>query len=112
MHGQRADGGGEDGQTELPAEELEARVGRGVGADGVHVHEDLLPGVVVAGGAVAGTLGAGAGHGIAAGLAVAHRAGLAIGAYISARFFEYVLVIPDLSSLICIMYNCANKKIM
>ena len=61
------------------AQEVKAHIGGGVGAKGVHIDADLLPLVKVPGGHVAGVLAAGAGHGIAAGTAVADRAGLAVG---------------------------------
>ena len=74
-----AQGRGEDGSHELVAQEVKAHIGGGVGAKGVHIDADLLPLVKVPGGHVAGVLAAGAGHGIAAGAAVADRAGLAVG---------------------------------
>ena len=77
----RAHGCGEDGQVHLMAEEVIRGVHAGVFADGVHVDAQLLPLLVVADGAGADALGAGAGHGVLAGKAVAHGTGLAEGAH-------------------------------
>ena len=74
----RAHRAGKDGQVILLTEKVEFGVHRAVFTDGVHVETDLLPGLVVAHRHGAGALGAGAGHGAAAGLAVAHRTGLAV----------------------------------
>ena len=76
----RAHRASKDGQVVLLTKKVEFGVHRAVFTDGVHVEADLLPGLVVAHRHGAGSLGAGAGHSAAAGLAVAHRAGLAIGA--------------------------------
>jgi hypothetical protein len=60
-------------------QKLKAYIGVGIFAQRVHVHANLLPLVKVAGSGIAGVLAAGAGHGVAAGAAVAHRTGLAVG---------------------------------
>ena len=65
---------GKDGQVIGLAEEREAGIHRAVGADGVHVQKDILPGVVISGGNGPRPLGAGAGHGVFAGPSAAHRA--------------------------------------
>ncbi len=71
-------GTGEEGITELFAEEFQRGVGGAGFAEGIHVHTDLLPLAVVAHGSIANALGAGAGNAVAAGLAVADGAGLAL----------------------------------
>ena len=76
----RPHGTGEHGQGIGLAEEPERGVHRLVLADGVHVQINVLPGLIVADGHGAGALGAGAGDGVPAGQAVAHRTGLAAGA--------------------------------
>ena len=81
------------------AEQLHSRVDRLVRADGVHVDADLLPRIVVAGEAVAGRFCAGAGDLVAAGLAVAHRAGLAVRADTSACAFENLFVLHEGTSI-------------
>ena len=81
------------------AEQLHSRVDRLVRADGVHVDADLLPRIVVAGEAVAGGFCAGAGDLVAAGLAVAHRAGLAVRADTSACAFENLFVLHEGTSI-------------
>ena len=69
-------------------EHLKGDVGIGeVLAERVHVDAYLLPLVIVARRGVAGELAAGAGHGVAAGAAVAYRAGMA-GAHLAARGFK------------------------
>ena len=70
---------GEDGQVVGLAEQGKPGVHRAVFADGVHIQAHLLPGVVVPGGHGSRALGAGTGHGVFAGAAVAHRARLAVG---------------------------------
>ena len=81
------------------AEQLHSRVDRLVRADGVHVDADLLPRIVVAGEAVAGGFCAGAGDLVAAGLAVAHRAGLAVRADTSACAFKNLFVLHEGTSI-------------
>ena len=78
---QGAQGGGKHRERYLAAEEVEAGVHGLVFADGVHVHAQLLPLLVVADEAGADALGAGAGNGVLAGQSVAHGAGLAVGTY-------------------------------
>ena len=74
------------------AEEVEPGVHRLIVADGIHIHADLLPGRIVGGGHGAGALRAGAGHGCAAGPAVAHRAHLTVGAAAGAGSGEHFLI--------------------
>jgi hypothetical protein len=62
------------------AEHLKGDVGLHILAERVHVHEDLLPLVKIAGSRGPGVLAAGAGDGVAAGAAVADGAGFAVGA--------------------------------
>ena len=78
MHGQGAERGDEDRCGKGLAKALKGGIHLSVRAQSVHIHEYLLPLVVVAGGGVAGDLAAGAWHGIAAGSAVANGACLAM----------------------------------
>ena len=79
LHG--PDGGGKDGQGELLPKQGTGGIHRLHGADGVHVQENLLPGLIVAAGHGAGALGPGAGNGVFTTGAVTHGTGLA-GAHI------------------------------
>ena len=76
---------GKHGQGHLLAEEIIAGVHGHVLTDGVHVHAQLLPLLIVADEAGADSLGAGAGHGVLAGHAVAHGTGLAVGSHTGPR---------------------------
>ena len=69
---------GEEGVLEAAAEQLHVGVGGAVLAEGIHVHTDVGPLIIIADGRVAHALCAGAGDLILAGHAVAHRAGLAV----------------------------------
>ena len=82
--GHRPHGGREHRQGQLPPEELTAGVHGAVFADGVHVHTQLLPLLVVADGAGAQALGPGTWNGISAGHTVADGAGLAVGPHAGA----------------------------
>ena len=93
VHVDGAQRGGKDGGGKLAAKELKGDVGLGVGAEGVHIHAYLLPLVKVPGSHVAGVFAAGAGHGVAAGLAVAHGAGLAVGADAVSGGGQYLVVV-------------------
>ena len=82
LHG--AHGGGQHRQAQLQTEKVKGRVGRAIFADGVHLHADFLPLLIVALEGHAQSFGAGAGDGVAAGHAVAHGAGLAVGTHTGA----------------------------
>ena len=69
---------GEEGITELLAEELQRCIGSGYVADGVHMDPDVQPLGIVAHGGVTDALGAGTGDIVAAGLAVADGTCLAL----------------------------------
>ena len=69
---------GEEGVLEAAAEQLHVGIGGAVLAEGIHVHTDVGPLIIIADGRVAHTLCTGAGDLILAGHAVAHRAGLAV----------------------------------
>ena len=84
--------GGEHRQVQRPAEEVEGGVHRRVFADGVHVDAQLLPLLIVADKAGADALGAGAGDGVLAGQAVAHRTGLAVEAHGAPGLFQNFLI--------------------
>ena len=71
MHVYRAERGGEDRRSELPAEKLKGTVGLGIRAERVHIDADLLPFFIVARGGIAGIFAARARHRVAAGPAVA-----------------------------------------
>ena len=92
VHLQSAHGGGKHGQSELAAEQRHRGVGVLVLADGVHVDAQLLPLLVVADGAGAQALGAGAGNGILAGNAVANGARFAVGAHDAAGLLQNFLI--------------------
>ena len=83
---------GKHGQGHLLAEEIIAGVHGHVLADGVHVHAQLLPLLIVADEAGADSLGAGAGHGVLAGHAVAHGTGLAVGSHTGPRVGQDLLI--------------------
>ena len=79
VHQLCANGSDKNGSGKFVAEKLKAYVGIGIiGAESVHVDADLLPFVVVACCHITGELAAGAGHGVAAGAAVAYGAGFAV----------------------------------
>ena len=101
VHVQCAQGSGEDGGAEFPAEQGKGDVRGGVGAEGVHVDANLLPLVKVPGGHIAGVLAAGAGHGIAAGAAVADGASLTVGADTVPGGSQNLIVIHVLTLLFC-----------
>ena len=86
------------------AEQLHGRIDRFVRADGVHVDADLLPGVEVADKTVAGRFGAGAGDLVAAGLAVADRAGLAVRPDAGACAVENLFVLHEGTSVYLFLY--------
>ena len=96
----RAEGRGEDGSGKPMAEQLKGHIYLYVGAERVHVDEYLLPFIKVARGGVAGVLAAGAGHGVCAGSAVAHGAGLAVGADLIFRGGQNFIIIHILISLV------------
>ena len=74
----RAHRASEEGVLEAAAEQLHVGIGGAVLAEGIHVHTDVGPFIIIADGGVAHALCAGAGDLILAGHAVAHRAGLAV----------------------------------
>ena len=74
----RAHRAGEEGVLEAAAKQLHVGIGGAVLAEGIHVHTDVGPLIIIADGRVAHALCAGAGDLILAGHAVAHRAGLAV----------------------------------
>ena len=74
----RAHRAGEEGVLEAAAEQLHVGIGGAVLAEGIHVHTDVGPLIIIADGRVAHALCAGAGDLVLAGHAVAHRAGLAV----------------------------------
>ena len=92
MHIHGAQRGDEDRRGEAAAEKLEGHVGLDVLAERVHIHEDLLPFVIVARGGRAGELAARSGHIVAAGLAVAHGAGHAVRGGVLSRCFQDLFV--------------------
>ena len=67
-----------EGILEGFAKQLHTGVGGAVLAQGVHVHPDLRPLIIIADGRIAHALGTGAGDLVFAGHAVAHGAGLAV----------------------------------
>ena len=67
-----------EGILEGFAKQLHAGVGDAVLAQGVHVHPDLRPLIIIADGRIAHALGTGAGDLVFAGHTVAHGAGLAV----------------------------------
>ena len=67
-----------EGVLEAAAKQLHVGVGGAVLAEGIHIHTDVGPLIIIADGRVAHALCAGAGDLILAGHAVAHRAGLAV----------------------------------
>ena len=67
-----------EGIPEGFAKQLHTGVGGAVLAQGVHVHPDLRPLIIIADGRIAHALGTGAGDLVFAGHAVAHGAGLAV----------------------------------
>lgn len=94
-----AEGSGEDRRGEAMTEQLKGDVGIGeVLAERVHVDVYLLPLVIVARRGVAGELAAGAGHGVAAGAAVADGTCLAVGAYALSCGAENFVVIHGCTS--------------
>ena len=99
MHFHGTHGGGQHRQAQLRAEEIEGGVGGAVVADGVHLHAELLPLLVVALEGDAQTLGAGAGDGIAAGLAVTYGAGLAVRAHTGAGCLQNLVVVHGIAPL-------------
>ena len=74
----RAHRAGEEGVLEAAAKQLHVGIGGAVLAEGIHVHTDVGPLIIIADSRVAHALCAGAGDLILAGHAVAHRAGLAV----------------------------------
>ena len=91
IHG--AERGDKERRGEAAAEQLKGNIGiTDILAERVHVHEDLLPFVIVARGGIAGRLAAGTGDVVAAGLAVADRAGHAMRRCVLSGFFEYFFV--------------------
>ena len=86
------------------AEQLHSRIDRFIRADGVHVDADLLPGVEVADKAAAGRFGAGAGDLVAAGFAVADRAGLAVRPDAGACAVENLFVLHEGTSVYLFLY--------
>ena len=74
----RAHRAGEKGVLEAATEQLHVGVGSAVLAEGIHVHTDVGPLIIIADSGIAHALCAGAGDLILAGHAVAHRAGLAV----------------------------------
>ena len=95
----RAEGCGEDGGSKPMAEQFEGHIYLCIGAERIHVDEYLLPFIKVTRGGVAGVLAAGAGHGVCAGSAVAHGAGLAVGADLILRGGQDIIIIHILISL-------------
>ena len=67
-----------EGVLETATEQLHMGVGSAVLAEGIHVHTDVGPLIIIADSRIAHALCAGAGDLILAGHAVAHRAGLAV----------------------------------
>ena len=106
IHGaQRRD---EDRRGKLAAEELEGNVGIcDVLAERIHVHEDLLPLFIVARGGGAGEFAPGAGHVVAAGLAVADGAGHAVRGGVLSCFFQDLFVFHRVSLHACVV--CFDK---
>ena len=79
VHGHRPHRAGEEGVAEVLSEQLQGGVRIAALMDGVHVHPDLRPLIIIADGRIAHALGTGAGDLVFAGHAVAHGAGLAVG---------------------------------
>ena len=86
------------------AEQLHGRIDGFVRADGVHVDADLLPGVKVADKAAAGRFGAGAGDLVAAGFAVADRAGFAVRPDAGACAVKNLFVLHEGTSVYLFLY--------
>ena len=101
--GDGAHGGRKHRDVHFLTEQSEGGVHRLIFADGVHVHTQLLPLLVVTDKAGADALGAGAGHGILAGQTVAGGAGFAVGAHAGAGLIEYFFVCHD--DLLQMMYS-------
>ena len=74
------------------AEEVEGRVGGTVFPDGIQIHPQLLPLLVVPGKAGAGAFGAWAGDGILTRLTVAYGARLAVGSHTGAGVLQNFLI--------------------
>ena len=67
-----------EGIAEAFAEQLQRGVRCTAGAQGVHVHPDICPLIIIADGGIAHALGTRTGDLVFTGHAVAHRAGLAV----------------------------------
>ena len=95
------------------AEEGESRIRIAAGTQSVHVHPDLLPGVIVPDRRIAYTLGSGAGNRIAAGQAVADGARLAL-AHIAFGLGHCFLISHDVCTILMFCsvshYSTAEKK--
>ena len=79
-------------QGQPVAEEVEGCIGGTILADGIQIHPQLLPLLVVPGKAGAGALGAGAGDGILTRLSVTHGTRLAVGSHAGAGVFQNFLI--------------------
>ena len=83
---------GKEGVFELLAEQLQRSVRGAAGAQGVHVHPDVRPLIIIADGGIAHALGTRAGDLVLAGRTVAHRAGLAVFADAPDTSLSYILL--------------------
>ena len=97
LHG--AYGGGQNGQAQLLAEEVKGGIGGTVFADGVQLHANLLPLLIVALEGHAQALGAGTGDGVAAGPTIAYGAGLTVGAHAGTGRLQNLIIIHCISPL-------------
>ena len=79
-------------QGQPVAEEVEGRVGGTVFPDGIQIHPQLLPLLIVPGKAGAGAFGAWAGDGIFTRLTVAHGTRLAVGSHTGAGVLQNFLI--------------------
>ena len=93
---------------EALAKQLNMGVRGAVLAQGVHVHADLGPLIIIADGGIAHALGTGAGDLVFAGHAVAHRAGLAVFADALPRIGQHFSIVHT-ESILLVFHFCGRK---
>ena len=97
-----------EGVFELLAKQFKRGVRGAALAQGVHVHPDVRPLIIVADRRVAHALGTGAGDLVFAGHAVAHRAGLAVFSDALARISQHFRIVHT-ESILLVFHFCGRK---
>ena len=97
-----------EGVFELLAKQFKRGIRGAALTQGVHVHPDVRPLIIVADRRVAHALGTGAGDLVFAGHAVAHRAGLAVFADALPRIGQHFSIVHT-ESILLVFHFCGRK---